>query len=79
LNILQQLLKVGAKIDAVSEAGNQTPLHIAVRNKYRDIVKILLDKGASTTLYNSLDFSPLQHSLYIGNLELVQDFVAHDK
>ncbi|KAL5093277.1 hypothetical protein Trisim1_011081 [Trichoderma cf. simile WF8] len=79
LNILQQLLKAGANIDVVSEAGNQTPLHIAVRNKYRDIVKILLDKGASTTLYNSLDFSPLQHSLYIGNLELVQDFVAHDK
>lgn len=79
LNILQQLLKAGAHIDAVSEAGNQTPLHIAVRNKYRDIVKILLEKGASTTLYNSLDFSPLQHSLYIGNLELVQDFIAHDK
>ncbi|PNP46601.1 hypothetical protein THARTR1_10718 [Trichoderma harzianum] len=79
LNILQQLLKAGAKIDAVSEAGNQTPLHIAVRNKYKDIVKILLEKGASTTLYNSLDFSPLQHSLYIGNLELVQEFVAHDK
>ncbi|KAK4078254.1 uncharacterized protein Triagg1_3270 [Trichoderma aggressivum f. europaeum] len=79
LNILQQLLKAGANIDAVSEAGNQTPLHIAVRNKHRDIVKILLEKGASTTLYNSLDFSPLQHSLYIGNLELVQEFVAHDK
>ncbi|KAL6819003.1 ankyrin repeat-containing domain protein [Trichoderma camerunense] len=79
LNILQQLLKAGANIDAVSEAGNQTPLHMAVRNKYRDIVKILLEKGASTTLYNSLDFSPLQHSLYIGHLELVQDFVAHDK
>lgn len=79
LNILQQLLKAGANIDAISEAGNQTPLHIAVRNKYRDIVKILLEKGASTTSYNSLDFSPLQHSLYIGNLELVQDFVAHDK
>ncbi|KAL7800940.1 ankyrin repeat-containing domain protein [Trichoderma afarasin] len=79
LKILQQLLNAGAKIDAVSEYRNQTPLHIAVRNKYRDIVKILLEKGASTTLYNSLDFSPLQHSLYIGNLELVQDFVAHDK
>lgn len=79
VNILQQLLKAGAKIDAVSEYRNQTPLHIAVRNKNRDIVKILLEKGASTTLYNSLDFSPLQHSLYIGNLELVQDFVAHDK
>ncbi|KAJ4855817.1 ankyrin repeats (3 copies) domain-containing protein [Trichoderma breve] len=79
VNILQQLLKAGAKIDAVSEYRNQTPLHIAVRNKHSDIVKILLEKGASTTLYNSLDFSPLQHSLYIGNLELVQDFVAHDK
>ncbi|OPB40459.1 hypothetical protein A0O28_0005380 [Trichoderma guizhouense] len=79
VNILQQLLKAGAKIDAVSEYRNQTPLHIAVRNKNRDVVKILLEKGASTTLNNSLDFSPLQHSLYIGNLELVKDFVAHDK
>ncbi|KAK4072083.1 hypothetical protein Trihar35433_4147 [Trichoderma harzianum] len=79
LHILRQLLEAGAKIDAVTGTGNQTPLHIAVRNKYRDIVKVLLEMGARTTLYNSLGFSPLQLSLYIGNLELVQDLVAHDR
>ncbi|KKP07506.1 hypothetical protein THAR02_00427 [Trichoderma harzianum] len=76
-------------VDAVDEDG-YSPLHLAVSQHELNILQqllkaganidaILLEKGASTTLYNSLDFSPLQHSLYIGHLELVQDFVAHDK
>lgn len=73
------LLKAGAHIDAIARLRSETPLHIAVRKGDTEIVQALLEKGADTVLFNSLDFSPLQYALYCENLPMVHVLIEHDK
>jgi ankyrin repeat protein len=40
-----------------------TPLHIAARWGYEGIIEVLLENGASTTIYNKAKDSPLQCAL----------------
>jgi len=46
MDIVCALIEYGARVSAESEDGF-TPLHIAVRNGFSDIVSMLLENGAS--------------------------------
>jgi ankyrin repeat protein len=76
-NILRRLLDSGASIGAVVDS--QTPLHIAVRHGRAGMIQILLRRGADTKPLNNFGFTPLQYAVYRGDLEIVKEFVTHDK
>ncbi|TFB02620.1 Ankyrin-3 [Trichoderma ghanense] len=78
-NIFHQLLRADANINAVNKFNSQTPLHCAVRIGNSKMVQTLLEKGANTETLNHLGFSPLQYAVYRGDLEIVKQFVQHDK
>eukprot|EP00063_Salmo_salar_P006217 XP_013981052.1 PREDICTED: ankyrin repeat domain-containing protein 27 isoform X3 [Salmo salar] len=49
-----------------------TPLHIAARWGYEGIIEVLLENGASTTIYNKVNDSPLQCALNSKILTLLE-------
>ncbi|KAK1246109.1 hypothetical protein MKX07_005178 [Trichoderma sp. CBMAI-0711] len=76
-SILRQLLHAGADINAVVDS--DTPLHIAVRHGRAEMVQVLLENGADTKPLNDLGFTALQYAVYRRDLEIVKEFVKHDK
>uniref|UniRef100_A0A8C7Q507 VPS9 domain-containing protein n=1 Tax=Oncorhynchus mykiss TaxID=8022 RepID=A0A8C7Q507_ONCMY len=55
-----------------------TPLHIAARWGYEGIIEVLLENGASTTIYNKAKDSPLQCALNSKGL-LLERGVSHSQ
>ena len=51
------LINSGTPLD-IKNIDGDTALHIAVRNGYLDIVKILIENGASKNIYNNNDNTP---------------------
>ena len=49
LNVVQELLKNGAEVDAISDGG-RTALHAAAATSREHVVKFLVDKGADVTI-----------------------------
>ena len=52
------LKKEGIHVNGVDESG-QAPIHYACQKGYRDIVKMLLDKGADANLISNASVTPL--------------------
>ncbi len=53
-----------------------TPLHCAVEGGHREIVQILLDKGADLQAKNDFGNTPLHEASYRGDIELVKFLVS---
>ncbi len=53
------------------------PLHYAVRNQQVEIVRLLIEKGASTTEPNNDKMSPLHVACEIGNTTIVELLLKH--
>ena len=51
ISIVQYLLSHGANVNATDHCGN-SPLHIATMSRQKEVVRLLLDAGADTTLVN---------------------------
>ena len=51
------------------------PLHLAIHFRYRDIVHLLLDRGADPTFKNGSMWSPLQEAVASGDRKLVMDIM----
>ncbi len=64
------LLDVGATIDAQNERG-RTPLHGAVLHAHRDVLPLLLERGADTTLRDSGDQQPIDMARRQSDSEIV--------
>jgi hypothetical protein len=51
------------------------PLHLAIHFRYRDIVHLLLERGADPTFKNGSMWSPLQEAVASGDRKLVMDIM----
>lgn len=76
-NIIRRLLDAGARINAVDILRHETPLQIAIRNGYSEIVQILHDSGTTTMSPNIRDFSQLQSALDHGKFPALTKLIEH--
>lgn len=58
VDVVRQLLKSGAAIDASSNRFSGTPLHVAGAAGRKKVVRLLLDAGASPAASNTVRFRP---------------------
>jgi ankyrin repeat protein len=58
-SILSVLLKNGGNVNIQEDISRNTPLHIAVINKNRKIIELLLENGADISMINSKNKTPL--------------------
>jgi ankyrin repeat protein len=56
--IARLLLDAGATVDVANSFG-PTPIYYAIRNKYVDIVRLLIDRGASVSNINLGKYVPI--------------------
>ncbi|EFJ38443.1 hypothetical protein SELMODRAFT_73489, partial [Selaginella moellendorffii] len=56
-SVVRLLLKYGVHVNSVDKAG-WTPLHVAVRCQQRDILRVLLNRGADWTIANEVGSLP---------------------
>ena len=64
--VITFLKKDGININAVDEIG-MSPVHYASRKGYRDIVKLLIEKGADVNLISNESITPLHLAVTSGN------------
>ncbi len=70
-DIITLLLKNGAKLESQDKDGN-TPLHIAVINNHRVLVRQLLARGADVRAINNAGKSPLDLAHQTGNPTIIK-------
>ncbi|MEQ9410299.1 MAG: ankyrin repeat domain-containing protein [Fuerstiella sp.] len=81
--IVTLLLEAGADVNVVDHAGN-TPLHLAVRNGYSQVVKALLHHRAETTIRNKSSQIPADFTTdmalrrMLADAETLQPIVEND-
>ena len=69
--VLAFLKKDNVNVNAVDENGC-APIHYASRKGYRDIVKLLLEKGADAAQISNQSVTPLHMAVMSGNKEVIQ-------
>jgi len=57
----------------------RTPLHIAVMNSNYEMVRLLLTMGASTTIHDSTNMTPLDYSSLLDNSQINNLLLAYSK
>ena len=62
---VKRILDRGANINARDRYGD-TPLHLAIKNKYLDTANLLINRGADINARGALDDTPLHLSVYQG-------------
>ena len=78
LPLLQSYLDQGANINAVPEdAGGQTALMMACRTNKLEAVRLLLERGADTTISDKDGYSPMHGAAFHGNAKVVKLLIDH--
>ncbi|MCZ6470247.1 MAG: ankyrin repeat domain-containing protein, partial [Gammaproteobacteria bacterium] len=74
ITLVKRLLSKGADINEVGSRSFRygSALHLAIREGYVDIAKLLLDRGAEVDVLDPNDFTPLHNAAWNGNLDLVK-------
>ena len=69
-----RLLQNGADINQLGSRrhGYGSALHIAAREGYLDIARLLIDRGAEIDVLDRKDFTPLHNATWNGNLEMTK-------
>ncbi|MEI6740790.1 MAG: ankyrin repeat domain-containing protein, partial [Gemmatimonadaceae bacterium] len=70
------LLKTGAKLDATTKAGANTPLHVASRSGNASVVRALLKAGADANARTTGGASALHLAATAGNADAVEALIA---
>lgn len=71
LEFAAQWIKDISKVEVnVSNKNGETPLHIAVRFDQKDIVSLLLSRGANPVAADSNSITPLHYAIYNHNDEI---------
>ncbi|XP_056019552.1 ankyrin-2-like isoform X15 [Ostrea edulis] len=71
IDIVQELLKRGANVEAATKKGN-TALHIASLAGHLNIVKLLVDNGAKYDVQAHVGFTPLYMAAQEGHADVVK-------
>jgi len=75
---VETLLQAGADARAVSRNGmKMTPIHSAVAARRKDIVRLLLARGADPNVQQAGGWTPLHSAAHQGDLEAVDLLLAH--
>ena len=74
----QELLVKASCLDSVNMEGD-TALHIACRHGRVNIVRLLLDNGASLTLCNTQSLTCLECAVQVGNGDIAMTMVKHSR
>ena len=70
------LLKQHEEIDFNARTGNgDTPLHIAARKDFKNVIRKLIELGAGPEIRNTFDQTPLQAALATGSFEAARALV----
>jgi len=78
ISIVQYLLSSAVDINQVDAEGN-TPLHVAIKNGFIDVMKSLLErKDIDTTILNNEMESPFHTAVRYGTPELVRRYMNYD-
>ena len=79
LKTVIRLLDLQAAVGAVSahDAVRQTPLHSAISGDQTEVVRELLDRGATVNALNDFGVSPLHAAIMKGSAPLVELLLAH--
>ncbi len=74
ISLVDRLLSKGAEINELGSRsfGNGSALHLAVREGYLKIAKLLLDRGALVDVLDPFDVTPLHNAAWNGNLEMTK-------
>ncbi|APR99128.1 ankyrin repeat domain-containing protein [Wolbachia endosymbiont of Folsomia candida] len=73
-NVVNALLKAGAKIDVMDVLG-RTPLYFAAHNGYMDVVNALISKGAKVDLLDFNSNTPLHLAAQNGHVNIVNALI----
>lgn len=73
--VVERMLADGADVDLM-QAGEGTPLTLAIDAEHFDIAELLLEKGADPNLGSEADGHPIWMAASKGNLKLVRQLVA---
>jgi len=71
INLIQLLLKHGAKVNQVNDRG-ESALHIACKNNNEEMVKCLIENGADINQKDHQQRTPLFYTYQHGNHNLIQ-------
>ena len=77
LSVIEALIEASADVNAHCMWYLDCPLSIAISKKHTDIALLLMSAGAIAWTCDIRGHSPLFHSCYTGNLELVSYLLSH--
>ncbi|XP_057326523.1 ankyrin-3-like [Microplitis mediator] len=71
-DVAKLLIEKEAKVESKSKKLSNTPLHYAVINGDREVVNLLLDRGASIVAKNGDGRAPLHHAVEKQDIEMIE-------
>lgn len=76
VGVLEELMKFDKSvvISSRNKITDSTPLHIATEGGHVEVVKMLLDAGASASDENKVGYAPMHIAAKHGHLELINKF-----
>ncbi|MCB9492799.1 MAG: ankyrin repeat domain-containing protein [Epsilonproteobacteria bacterium] len=75
IEYIKQLIAESKNLDEFDCSGHAA-LHIAVMKKEKEITQLLLDAGASVSLIDQFDWTPLLHAIWEKNREIAQELLS---
>ena len=76
-DIAKILIKNGAEIDAKTNNGLQSPLHFASSEGHQEVVKLLLENGATHDIKDIDDNEPIHYASALGHNQCVEILIQH--
>lgn len=76
IKAVNHILKRGASVNIISIQSGNSPLHIAAKNGYTDMIRFLLDNGANPNAANYIKETPLYLAVKSGHLSAVKEILT---